>query len=89
MNTQEEHPFDELETAASMAIGTIFLFGRTLSNCDAHPSGGPGRHEKEGIEVLMLEVGDRLRKATNSIRDMTAEQLRTCAECLQEPPPAR
>lgn len=65
MNPTCEDPFDQLETGVSQSIGLSFLLARTLKNADAHPGAGIGSHEKEGIEVLMIEVGTQLRNAAD------------------------
>jgi hypothetical protein len=75
MNPTEEQPHDQLQAAASMATGLIFLLGRTLINADRHPDSGPGRDEKEGIEVLMLEVGGQLTKAVDRITTIEPTEI--------------
>lgn len=84
MNPTEEHPFDELKTSASMAIGLTFLLGRTLIDSDRHRDAGPGRHEKEGIEFLIIEVGSRLRQTADRINEMTAAEFRAYADDMEK-----
>ena len=84
MNPTEEHPLDELETSASMAIGLSFLLGRALIDSDRHRDAGPGRHEKEGIEFLIIEVGNRPRQTTDRINEMTAAEFRSHADGMQK-----
>lgn len=58
MNAQEEHPNDQLESAASQVIGLIYLLN--LARLGQDDPRQPGKAEREGMEVLAMTISENL-----------------------------
>jgi hypothetical protein len=69
MNAQEEHIQDQLEIAASQAIGLIYLLSNAVTRQADDPGGGPNPSETDGIEMLTVMIGSDLKTAVDRINN--------------------